>query len=151
LAAGKYKRKLTPERRAEINARARQRHQERRKDPEYVEARNARARAQSRAAREDPVRRAAIAAATRSRNLLKAHGMQEEDFDELCELQGGVCALCDGIPSGRGPNKFLHVDHDHTSGVLRMLLCSNCNTALGLMKDNPDLLRKAAEYLEIFA
>lgn len=56
--------------------------------------------------------------------------------------EGQVCALC-------GSTKRLSVDHDHTSGKVRGILCSNCNTGLGLFKEQPMLLRKAAVYLEM--
>jgi hypothetical protein len=42
----------------------------------------------------------------------------------------------------------MHVDHDHGTGAIRGLLCSSCNQALGQMKERPELLRAAAEYLE---
>jgi hypothetical protein len=43
----------------------------------------------------------------------------------------------------------MHLDHCHQSGQVRGVLCRNCNVALGLMADNPERLRRAAEYLEV--
>lgn len=59
----------------------------------------------------------------------------------MLESQGSVCAICGCLPP-------LCVDHNHVTGVVRGLLCRNCNLALGGFKDNPDSLRKAITYLE---
>src|SRR4051794_16557750 len=66
----------------------------------------------------------------------------------ICYLgKMGVCALCFSPPGGRGG---LHVDHCHATGAVRALLCSDCNTGLGLLKDSPALLRDAARYVELY-
>jgi NMD protein affecting ribosome stability and mRNA decay len=66
--------------------------------------------------------------------------------DQVAEMRRGGCSICGGAGvEGRWGN--LHVDHDHVTGRVRGVLCSNCNTGLGKFKDNPDLLRKAAVYL----
>jgi hypothetical protein len=76
------------------------------------------------------------------------YGLPENDYQKLVNSRS-TCALCGAKPSGKGPsNSRLHIDHCHKTGKVRALLCGNCNTALGLMKDNPKLLRKAANYLE---
>lgn len=62
------------------------------------------------------------------------------------EEVGGVCHLCGSVTAGS-----LHVDHDHSTGVIRGFLCRPCNTGIGMLKDNPALLRLAAEYLELSA
>ena len=83
----------------------------------------------------------------RRRNLKRNYGITVEQFDEMYERQGGCCAICGTTePGGRG--RF-HVDHCHDSGKNRGLLCHHCNTALGLFKDNPELLQAAIEYLEV--
>ncbi|WP_409071688.1 endonuclease VII domain-containing protein [Burkholderia pseudomallei] len=61
--------------------------------------------------------------------------------------QGGVCAICKRAPSGRGIAAVLHVDHDHTTGIVRGLLCTRCNRALGAFDDDPQRLIDAAAYL----
>lgn len=53
------------------------------------------------------------------------------------------CAIC-GQPFVKTPQ----ADHDHATGQVRGLLCGNCNSGLGLLQDNPELLRAAANYLE---
>lgn len=55
-----------------------------------------------------------------------------------------TCAICGEHPE----RKRLARDHDHATGLRRELLCQRCNTALGLLRDNPKLLRKAAAYLD---
>jgi hypothetical protein len=72
------------------------------------------------------------------------YGLSLEEFNELAAEQDGRCKICGEAESlGR-----LHVDHDHLTAKFRGLLCGPCNRALGLMKDNPDRLRRAAQYLE---
>jgi hypothetical protein len=80
----------------------------------------------------------------RATRLLAEYGISVEDYERLLTAQGGVCAICSKSP-GR---KILRVDHCHRSTRVRGLLCDNCNLALGLFKDDPALLRRAAEYLE---
>lgn len=67
------------------------------------------------------------------------------DYDNLLKAQNGCCAICLRPPND---NKFLNVDHCHTTGKIRGLLCSRCNPALGKLKDSKELLLKAIEYLE---
>lgn len=85
-------------------------------------------------------------------------GMTQADYDALFASQGGVCAIC-GCSETRivprtGLVRTLTVDHDHSKGsrksAVRGLLCSNCNRALGLFKDDPKLLLAAAAYLQRF-
>jgi hypothetical protein len=71
------------------------------------------------------------------------YGIKQEVYEALLQKQNGVCAICKGLPAKR----MLDVDHDHNTGTVRGLLCSNCNTALGLLKDNPELLEVAKMYL----
>ena len=62
----------------------------------------------------------------------------------MLEQQGGGCAICEDPPN---PNISLHVDHDHGTGEIRGLLCVRCNNAVGLLRENPDLFRRAERYL----
>ena len=83
------------------------------------------------------------------KSKLKKYGLQPNEYSMLLFLQGGGCAIC-GKTYRLNPNRKenLAVDHNHTTGMVRGLLCSHCNTVLGFMNDDPDLLRKAADYLE---
>jgi hypothetical protein len=77
---------------------------------------------------------------------LKAYyGITVEEYDKILESQNNVCAICKKMES-RGTR--LSVDHDHTTLVVRGLVCKNCNLVLGYAQDNPEYLRNAAHYLE---
>lgn len=82
----------------------------------------------------------------RAARLMAEYGITQEDYDRMHADQGGQCAICGG--PGLGRFGTLHVDHCHTTGAVRGLLCDNCNMALGQFKDAPALLRRAADYLE---
>jgi hypothetical protein len=81
----------------------------------------------------------------------QAYGVDSARYQEMLREQGGVCAICSqrekttGYASGK--IKDLAVDHDHVTGAIRALLCSACNTAIGLFNDDPLLLDKAKSYL----
>lgn len=76
--------------------------------------------------------------------LQKDHGITLEFYNELLEIQRGVCAIC----GGKNDGKNLVVDHDHKTGKVRGLLCFKCNVALGLLNDDFVLLYVAHEYLQ---
>lgn len=81
------------------------------------------------------------------RNCFRKYGITYDQYLELLDSQGGVCAICSG--KERHPTKKnLSVDHCHSTGEVRGLLCGHCNTALGLFKDNVKLIEKAKEYLD---
>jgi hypothetical protein len=77
-------------------------------------------------------------------HLRNKFSLTVEEYDAILEAQDGVCALCE-CPPTRGIS--LHVDHDHGTGAIRGLLCVRCNNALGLFRENPDLLKRAARYV----
>jgi hypothetical protein len=81
---------------------------------------------------------------------LKRYGVTIEWFEAKLEEQAGGCILCGHIPPPDGIKAAsrLHVDHDHATGAVRDLLCGRCNQGIGFFGDNPELLRKAAEYIE---
>lgn len=77
-----------------------------------------------------------------ARDRERKYGVSPALVEEMKLTQGGACAICKVVP------KRFHVDHDHSSGKVRSLLCNNCNLALGHLKDSPTLARAAAAYLE---
>lgn len=77
----------------------------------------------------------------------KRYGISLEEYDRILEEQNGVCAICACLESDNKKD-LLSVDHDHETGQIRGLLCSNCNRGLGSFKDSLDLLDKAVDYLE---
>ena len=85
-------------------------------------------------------------AVKREKSLQHRYKITGDEYEYLLAQQGGFCAIC-GIEHTETP-KRLAVDHNHNTGKVRGLLCSNCNRAIGLLQDNPGLLRKAADYLE---
>ena len=90
----------------------------------------------------------------KNNNLKKSYGISLDDYNEMVRTQNGVCAICSN-PESRldkdGGPRMMAVDHCHTSKKVRALLCSSCNKALGSFKDSPELLRKAALYVESFS
>jgi hypothetical protein len=78
---------------------------------------------------------------TRDYHLRRRYGLTSADVDAMIEAQGGTCAVCPGEPQ--------HVDHDHETGLVRGILCFNCNQALGNARDVPRTLRALATYLEM--
>lgn len=87
----------------------------------------------------------------RNVNLRRNYGITLADYERLLIAQCGTCAICDYAPcediDARANQKRLHVDHDHATGAIRGLICSNCNRAVGLFRDNLEILRRAAAYL----
>lgn len=81
----------------------------------------------------------------RKYHLKKKYGLTVEEYDQMFEDQGGVCAICGTEPYGRF---LLSVDHCHSTGEIRGLLCHPCNGGLGCFKDNIALMNDAIEYLE---
>lgn len=83
----------------------------------------------------------------RRHKLKNAYGITIEEYNEFSKEINHLCMICDSVcPSKRR----LAVDHDHNNGIIRGLLCINCNKGLGNFKDNIDLLEKAIAYLESY-
>ena len=82
--------------------------------------------------------------ATRRRE--RKYGLSETEFFALFVEQGGECAICSTPLTIVGPERA-NVDHDHATGVVRGLLCWQCNTGIGKFRDDPDVLSAASAYL----
>lgn len=78
------------------------------------------------------------------RQRLKKYGLTAEQYTEMLREQQGRCAVCEHLLRG---GKDEHIDHDHITGQVRGILCSQCNTAIGKFKDSPEVILKAAEYI----
>lgn len=82
---------------------------------------------------------------------LKKHGLTPDDYDRILAEQGGVCALCGTDDPGRAGGsdcRTFAMDHCHTTGAFRALLCHHCNKGLGYFRDHPEVLVKAAKYVQ---
>lgn len=78
------------------------------------------------------------------RHLVRSYGITVEDYQRVYDRQEGKCWICQ--ERGR-----LVIDHNHADPIgFRALLCSNCNTGLGMFQDQPILLNRAAQYLHTF-
>ncbi len=80
-------------------------------------------------------------------NLKYNYGITYEEFKDLEQRQENSCAICKK-PEHLTPQSRLHIDHDHETGKVRGLLCMSCNTGLGHLKDDIELLRNSIKYLE---
>lgn len=80
---------------------------------------------------------------TRARYVFRTYGLTSEDYELMASAQGHRCAICNKEPKGQW-----HVDHDHSTGQVRALLCRLCNQGLGSFEDDPERLRVAASYIE---
>ena len=85
-----------------------------------------------------------LAGGERSYHLRRRYGITAHEADAMLEKQCGVCAICKTAPA-------VHVDHDHSTGAVRALLCFNCNGGLGQFRDDPNVLRAAADYVRFHA
>lgn len=83
----------------------------------------------------------------RNNKYLSRYGINLEQYEQMLHSQDGVCKICLHPCRNRGT---LSVDHCHLSGIVRGLLCDNCNNMLGRSGDSISILRRAADYLEFF-
>lgn len=103
-------------------------------NPDYVERLNAAGRERYKNNRD------------RHRNdyLRRTFGMTLDEYRVMESAQDGCCAICrQQCKSGRS----LAVDHNHETGEVRGLLCGNCNRAIGLLQEDPELFAAAVQYL----
>ena len=84
------------------------------------------------------------------RDLQRKYGISLLEYSQMIISQGGKCAICGSEEGGtrNGNPKALAVDHCHDTAKVRGLLCESCNQGIGKLKDDPTVLRKAADYIE---
>ncbi len=79
------------------------------------------------------------------------YNITSDDYDRMFKEQDGCCAICgkhqSENQSRKGRDIPLFIDHDHITGKIRGLLCSNCNSVLGYAHDDKDILKNAIDYL----
>lgn len=94
--------------------------------------------------------RKAFSAVWKDWDLTRRFGISLVDYEDMFEAQGGKCAICDQPETQKrnGVVKALAVDHNHETGKVRGLLCTDCNTGIGNLKDSLDVLKAAIAYLE---
>ena len=78
-------------------------------------------------------------------NLLYNYGITLLQKEEMIARQGGVCLICHKAPD---KDRNWHVDHDHTTGRIRNILCNLCNIGLGAFQDKVERLETAIAYLK---
>lgn len=79
-------------------------------------------------------------------DIRKSYGIDLDTYNKLAKFQGHVCAICG--QKERMRNRNLHVDHNHRTGIVRGLLCGNCNVGIGNLREDVNLLKSAIKYLE---
>jgi len=88
---------------------------------------------------------------TRETNIKWRYGISYDDLLSMFEKQNGRCGICNTkielFADALNKGSVGHIDHDHSSGEVRGLLCGNCNTGLGKFNDDVALLKTAIQYL----
>ncbi len=113
-------------------------------EPDYLE-KEARKKKRERDANPEIDRR------SRARSLAKNYGITVEMHEDMIEYRNGQCDICENVPvpmirKGK-PIAGLCIDHCHITGEIRGLLCHKCNSAIGYLRDDPELLASAIRYL----
>lgn len=85
---------------------------------------------------------------SRFKASLRKYELTSVQYQAIFDSQGGLCGICAGELVGR---EYFCLDHDHKTNKPRGLLCTNCNAGIGMFKDEPKRLIRAAEYLEKYS
>lgn len=92
-----------------------------------------------------------VKATNRNKRFKNLYGISLVDYNAMFVEQSGLCGIC-GKPEARLNKKgipyFLSVDHDHTTGTVRKLLCYGCNSVLGYIKEDPLIAEAIVQYLK---
>lgn len=78
--------------------------------------------------------------------LKRAYGISYQEYLEMSDAQDGMCAICGTTDTGK--RRAFAVDHCHTCGEVRGLLCSNCNTAIGSLREDLEIMQRAMDYVK---
>ena len=81
----------------------------------------------------------------KDKKLQRAYGISYQEYLYMLETQGGCCAICGTNDTGK--RKAFAVDHCHTTGLVRGLLCNGCNTGIGLLKEDLIIMERAMDYV----
>ena len=92
-----------------------------------------------------PVRKEKHRVRSYKHNIKRLYGISIEEYEAMLEKQGKACYICNSFPTSK---KFLCVDHCHTTGKIRGLLCDPCNKALGLLKEDKARLENMIRYID---
>ena len=87
----------------------------------------------------------------RDSNYRRRYGITADEYEQKMAAQGGLCNICrhpETVLATNGSVRALCVDHCHSVGIIRDLLCSKCNQGIGMFLDDPILMRAAADYAE---
>lgn len=80
------------------------------------------------------------------------YGLKPGEYEEMLISQGGTCGICKTVTPGLGPTgkpARWRIDHNHETNNVRGLLCSLCNTGLGMFKDSPEILQRAIKWITV--
>lgn len=84
---------------------------------------------------------------SRNRRIEKIYGINEEEYSEILLSQNNKCRIC----FSEYNKKSFHIDHCHSSGAIRGILCSKCNQAIGLFKEDTEAMLRAIEYIKCYS
>lgn len=86
--------------------------------------------------------------AARKVRLKREYNITPEEYENILQAQQNCCAICK--KSQEQFSKKLHIDHCHTTGKVRGLLCNACNLCIGKAEDSITILQNAVDYLKLF-
>lgn len=81
--------------------------------------------------------------------LLCKYGLTIEQYNAMLLAQNNKCAICNSESTDNSQHKTMLVDHNHTTGKVRALICHPCNATIGYSKEDTERLIKCAEYLKV--
>ena len=81
------------------------------------------------------------------KSIKRRYKITLEEYELLCDMQNNLCAICNK-PEDNKRVKRLAVDHCHATKRIRGLLCTKCNRAIGMLKDDTSILKSAIDYLK---